>query len=267
MKSKTPLMGLVVGMVLVFWSINQSGDLSSFYDFPSIVITVFGSFSALVISFPIKSILKIPIMIKKLISSPPNNRKELVTIFTDLARKARKDGLLALEDDISAIDNEFLVSGLQMVIDGVEPDNIKEIMESKLDALEDRHRSGQAVFSKWGEFAPAFGMIGTLIGLVVMLAELEDPSTIGSGMSVALITTFYGSLLANMIFIPIASNLAVQTDEEIYTGEMIIDGVLAIQRGSNPRVVEDKLLTYLSPAEKKELANAADVSKEATSYE
>lgn len=267
MKNKTPLIGIVVGMVLVFWSIDQSGELFNFYDFPAIVITVFGSFSALIISFPIKSILKIPIMIKKLISSPPNNRKELVTIFTDLARKARKDGLLALEDDISAIDNEFLVSGLQMVIDGVEPDNIKEIMESKLDALEDRHRSGQAVFSKWGEFAPAFGMIGTLIGLVVMLAELEDPSMIGSGMSVALITTFYGSLLANMIFIPIASNLAVQTDEEIYTGEMIIDGVLAIQRGSNPRVVEDKLLTYLSPVEKKELANAADLTKEASNYE
>ena len=267
MKNKTPLIGIVVGMLLVFWSINQSGDLSSFYDFPSIVITVFGSFAAVVISFPIKSILRMPIIMKKLISSPPNNRKELVTIFSDLARKARKDGLLALEDDISAIDNDFLVSGLQMVIDGVEPDNIKEIMESKLDALEDRHRSGQAVFSKWGEFAPAFGMIGTLIGLVVMLAELEDPRTIGSGMSVALITTFYGSLLANLVFLPIASNLSAQTDEEVYTGEMVIDGVLAIQGGSNPRVVEDKLLTYLSPTEQKQLFDATDLTKEATNYE
>lgn len=267
MKSKTPLIGTIVGMALVLWSINQSGDLANFYDLPSIVITVFGSFAALVISFPIESVLKMPIMMKKLISSSPNNRKEIVTIFSDLARKARKDGLLALEDDISSIENKFLVSGLQMVIDGVEPDNIREIMELKLDALEARHRSGQAVFLKWGELAPAFGMIGTLIGLVVMLAELDDPSTIGSGMAVALITTFYGALLANLVLIPIASNLSAQTDEEISTGEMIIDGVLAIQGGSNPRVIEDKLITYLSPVEQKELSNAANLTKEATNYE
>ena len=266
-KSLSPIIGLVTGFILIIWAINQSGDLSMFFDFPSVAITLGGSFAALLVSFPMKTIAKIPIVLTRLISSPKDNKKELVTLFTNLSRKARQDGLLALDEEIANIDNEFLVSGLQMVIDGVEPDIIREILELKLDALENRHRSGQSIFSKWGELAPAFGMIGTLIGLVVMLAELDDPTKIGSGMAVALITTFYGSLMANLIFIPIATNLGVQTDKEIYTGEMIIDGVLEIQAGSNPRIVEEKLLAYLSTVEKKELAANADGENEVPSYE
>ncbi len=162
------------------------------------------------------------------------------------------NGLLALEDDIYNLEDELLIMGLQMVVDGVEPDTIKEILELDLDTTERRHRAGQEVFEKWGgELAPAFGMLGTLIGLIIMLSKLDDPSTIGTGMATALLTTFYGSLFANLIFIPIASNLSVQTDEELFTGQMIIEGVLEIQAGSNPRLLEEKLMTYLSPADQK----------------
>jgi len=185
-----------------------------------------------------------------LLSSPGNERTELVSLFAELSRKARKDGLLALEDELGKIDNPFLVSGLQLVIDGVEPDSIRDILELKAETIERRHSTGQAVFLKWGELAPAFGMIGTLIGLIIMLSQLDDPSTIGSGMATALLTTFYGSLMANLVFIPIASNLKVQTDEELFTAQMIIEGVLEIQAGTNPRLLEEKLVLYLTPKDK-----------------
>lgn len=259
-KNNMPIIGLILGIALVIWSITMSGDILNFVDFPSIVITILGSFCALMISFPLKALKRVPKLLKALLNPPKDHRKALVIQFTDLARKARKDGLLALEDDIRQIDDELLVSGMQMVVDGVEPETIEEIMRLKLDAIEQRHRVGQKVFIKWGELAPAFGMIGTLIGLILMLSQLDDPSTIGTGMATALLTTFYGALLANLVFIPVASNLGEQTDEEVFTGEMIIEGVLSIQAGNNPRILEEKLITYLSSAEQASLKQESEMS-------
>lgn len=252
-RSYSAVAGLISGIILVVWSIDSSGDLSMFWDVPSVLITIGGSFAALVVSFPFKNIKSMPSMLKLLLVSPHDNREELLELLTSLARKSRKEGLLALEDDISQLDNEFLASGLQMVVDGVEPDSLKELMELKMDTMERRHRSGQSVFLKWGDLAPGFGMIGTLIGLVVMLVDLDDPSAIGVGMAVALTTTFYGSFLANMVFLPIASNLSEQTDEELFTNEMILDGILQIQAGTNPRLLEERLLAYLEPKQQKKI--------------
>ncbi|OLS03765.1 motility protein A [Tissierella creatinophila] len=266
-KNMLPLIGLVSGAALVVWSILIAGDIMSFLDTPSIIITVFGSFAALMISFPFKTLLNIPKVMKVLLSDPKDKRVDLVNLFAELSRKARKDGLLALENDIETIHNEYMIEGLKMVIDGVEPDTIKEIMELKLDTMERRHRSGQEVFEKWAELAPAFGMLGTLIGLVIMLSGLDDPDAIGPGMATALLTTFYGSLLANLIFIPMASNLSLQTDEEVFTGEMVIDGILQIQAGANPRLLEEKLKTYLSTDELKLLSSEKEDEVGAASYE
>ena len=252
-KNITPIIGLVLGMALVIWSIMMDSEISNFVHIPSIIITVFGSFCALIISFPPDTLKNLPNTFKALLFTPKRDNKELVLLFSRLARKARKEGLLALEDDINNMNDDFLISGLQMVVDGVEPDNIREILETKLDAVERRQRMGQSVLLKWSELAPAYGMLGTLIGLIIMLTKLDDPSTIGAGMATALITTFYGSLCANLIFIPIATNLGEQTDEEMFTGQMIIDGILEIQAGSNPRLLEEKLMTYLSPSEQKTL--------------
>lgn len=266
-KNMLPLIGLVSGAALIVWSILIAGDIRSFFDAPSITITVFGSFAALMISFPFKTLLNIPKVMKVLLSDPKDKRVDLVNLFAELSRKARKDGLLALENDIETIHNEYMIEGLKMVIDGVEPDTIKEVMELKLDTMERRHRSGQEVFEKWAELAPAFGMLGTLIGLVIMLSGLDDPDAIGPGMATALLTTFYGSLLANLIFIPMASNLSLQTDEEVFTGEMVIDGILQIQAGANPRLLEEKLKTYLSTDELKLLSSEKEDEVGAASYE
>ncbi len=266
-KNIWPTIGLITGIIVIIWSIKIAGEDVSFVDIPSVLITFIGSFCAILISFPFKSIIKIPSVLKTLLFMPKDDRVTIVQLFGDLSRKARQNGLLSLEDDIEGLDNDLLATGLQMVVDGVEADRIREILELELDSIERRHRIGQDVFSKWGELAPGFGMLGTLIGLIIMLSKLDDPSIIGSGMATALLTTFYGSLSANLLFLPIASNLKLQTDEEIFTGELIIDGVLEIQIGSNPRIIEEKLVTYLSPAERKSFEDDVELLREASSYE
>lgn len=262
-----PTVGLAAGSAVIVWSILISGSLKSFWNLPSILITIVGSFCALLISFPFKTIAKIPNVMKILLLSPKDDRVGLLKLFADLSQKARQNGLLSLEDDISSMDNELLSTGIQMVVDGMDADSIREILELNLNAIERRHRIGQEVFAKWGDLAPGFGMLGTLIGLIIMLGELDDPSTIGIGMATALITTFYGSLAANLFFLPIANNLKAQTDEEMFTGELIIDGILEIQAGSNPRLIEEKLSSYLSFEEKQILDKETGNYREASSYE
>ena len=267
-KNFTAIIGLVAGMAVIITSILTSGDMRSFLSLSAILVTVLGSFFALLISFPLEELKKIPKMLKMLTNTPDNDRKGLIELFSNLARKARRDGLLALEDDLEEMEDEFVVSGIQMVVDGIEPDIIREILTLKMETVERRHRMGQNIFSKWGELSPAFGMLGTLIGLIVMLADLQDATAIGTGMAVALVTTFYGSLMANLVFIPIASNLSVQTDEEVFTKEMAIEGILEIQAGTNPRILEEKLTTYLSPDELAKLKEEKDTeSSGAEAYE
>ena len=248
-----PAIGLVVGTVLIIIAISSNSGLGQFFDGPSLIITLFGSFSALLISFPMSALKKVPSLLKMLLVTPDDDRQALVDTITYLAKKSRTEGVLAIEDEIKELDNRVLVYGLQMVVDGTEFDTIEEILNVEMEQTEDRHSIGQQVFLKWGESAPAFGMIGTLIGLIAMLGDLQDPSLIGTGMATALLTTFYGSFLANMIFLPIAKNLEVQTANEMKTHEMIIEGVLALQRGDNPRLIEQKLQSFISQADQKKV--------------
>lgn len=267
-KNLVPIFGLVGGFGLVVFSISLNGNIRNFVEPGSLMITVLGSFCALLISFPLKVLLKIPGIVKMLVREPEDDRKSLITFFSDMARKARKEGLLALEDEMLEVDDEFIASGIQMIVDGIEPEVIRNILELKIETTERRHREGQEVFKKWGELAPAFGMLGTLMGLIVMLAKLDDPNAIGSGMAVALITTFYGSLMANMVFLPIANNLSIQTEEEMFTKEMVLEGILEIQAGTNPRILEEKLMTYLSPEENLKIKEEREIPpKEAGIYE
>lgn len=262
-----PIIGAILGIILIIWAITSTGEVVNFVDGSALIITLFGSLCALMISFPLETLKNIPRILRVLLLTHQEDRGELVVFFIELSKKARMEGLLALEDNIEETDNELLSLGLQMVIDGIEPDVIRDTLELKLDTTEERHRIGQEVFEKWGELAPAFGMLGTLIGLIIMLSGLDDPSSIGTGMATALITTFYGSFLANLIFIPIASNLGFQTDQEIYTGEMIVDGILEIQAGTNPRLVEERLITYLSAKERRQLSEREEGMEEAELYE
>ena len=161
------------------------------------------------------------------------------------AEVARRDGILALENVAGNIKDPFLVSGIQMAVDGTDPELIESILMSDLDAVEARHAEGKALFDNVGRFAPAFGMIGTLIGLVIMLQNMSDPSAIGPAMAVALLTTMYGAVLANLFALPMAEKLGVRSRKEVLLRMVIIKGVMSIQSGDNPRIVEQKLKTFL----------------------
>lgn len=251
-KNLYPLVAMFAGVTLVLISIAMSGNLMSFWSLSSLIITIMGSLCALAISYPLEDLKTIPAALKKITENSEANLFELVELFTELARKARKDGLLALEDQLDHIEDEFIVRCVRMVIDGMEPEVIKHVMEIEIETTQDRHKVAQDIFQTWGELAPAFGMIGTLIGLIVMLSRLEDASAIGSGMAVALVTTFYGSFFANLVLLPIATNLRIKTRTEIYRREMIVVGIMEIQSGTNPRVLEEMILTYLNPKERRE---------------
>lgn len=253
-KLLSPLIGIFIGIFLVFAAISSSGPLGGFIDIPSIVITFFGSMSAVFISFPLSDFSKFPKIIKELMIDEDDNRVELVQSFIELSKKSRVHGILSIEEDIQTTNNKMLQNGLQMVIDGKDGESVREQLELEIDLTEDKYKSAPSILSKWGEYAPAFGMIGTLIGLIVMLGELNDPSTIGSGMATALVTTFYGTVLANLVFLPLASNLEQLAAEKIVTSEIVLEGVISIQEGQSPRDIEEKLKTFLTTKELSEIA-------------
>ncbi|MFD3157475.1 motility protein A [Haloimpatiens sp. FM7330] len=250
--------GLIAGFLAITMGIVTGGEgsiavkLKTFFDIGSIFITVGGSFFALLVNYPlgqIKKLMKINIQAFK---EPNVDGADNIAKFINLSRKARREGLLSLEDSIQEIDDTFLKKGLQMVVDGIEPETIKDVMELEISEMERRHNMGAGLFKSWGAYAPAFGMIGTLIGLIQMLAgNMSDASALSSGMSKALITTFYGSLMANVVLNPIAANLGYKTEIEVSNREMMLEGILAIQSGVNPRIVEEKLISYLPPEGRK----------------
>lgn len=256
------LIGIISGFAMVIWGMMGDSGLGIFWDFPSVVITVGGSFSALLITYSLEDMKSVGKIFFQSMRDTKISTKDLITIFSEISKKARKEGLLALENELSKIEDEFMKKGLQMVVDGIEPDTVKEILELEIDEMERRHASGANIFKTWGGYAPAFGMIGTLIGLIQMLANLTDSSNIASGMAVALITTFYGAIMANVILNPISVNLKLKSAKEASIRELIIEGILSIQSGVNPRIVEEKLATYLSPKERLEYLRNQVNSKE-----
>lgn len=246
--------GFFAGVFVILWGILINSPLSVFYDFASVVITLLGSLMAVAINYPFSEFKRLFKVILKTFKGMNMSNFETISLFANLSRKARREGLLSLEDEVNEIEDKYLKKGLQMVIDGIEPETIRNIMELEIDEMVKRHGVGQNMLKSWAAYAPAFGMIGTLIGLIQMLVSLEDSSKIASGMAVALITTFYGSVLANLVFTPMASKLALKTEIEASGREMMLEGMIAIQSGVNPRIVEDKLLCYLSPKDREKYA-------------
>ena len=169
-----------------------------------------------------------------------------------IANIARREGILALEESVSQMDDPFLKKGIMLIVDGSDPELVRSIMETELDFIHERHTQGQAVLLQMSAYSPAFGMIGTLIGLINMLAKLDDPSSLGPGMATALVTTFYGSMLANMVFTPLAKKLGVMSSEEYLRKELVLEGILSIQDGENPRIIREKLNAFLSHSQLRE---------------
>lgn len=245
--------GIVCGLAMVVWGMMGKSGLMIFFDLQSLAITIGGSFCALLVSYSLGDIKRVGTLIFQSTKESEESSVKLVQDFSEISKKARKEGLLSLEDNINELNDEFMKKGLQMVVDGIEPETISDILELEIEQMGERHKVGIGLMRTWGEYAPAFGMVGTLIGLIKMLANLGgDVSAIAEGMSVSLITTFYGALFANLLFLPIANNLELKSNQEIKMKEMMLEGILAIQSGVNPRIVEEKLITYMSPTDKKE---------------
>ncbi len=233
-------------------AIIMGGDLGIFISLEGFMITVGGTMAATLVNYPMSRILTVLKVLRVAFNESTEDLHFILRVLVDMSEKARRDGLLALEEEAEALEDQFIKDAVQMVVDGTEPDVIKEMLESQIEIQQARHREGQGVFSTMGAFSPAFGMIGTLIGLITMLSDLDNPDAVGPGMSVALITTLYGVVMANLIFLPIAGKLKVKSMEEMYKNEMILEGILAVQRGENPRIVQQRLITFLSPEKRNE---------------
>lgn len=244
------LIGLFGSITLVLGSIMLGGSLTAFVDIPSIGIVLGGGSMTVLTSMPLGPVLGTFKVITKAIFVQLPDPKSLVTQMVEFAVVARRDGILALESKIEPTTHPFVASGIRMAVDGTDPELVEKLMTAEIESLADRHKKGRQVVELFGKYAPAYGMIGTLIGLVQMLGNLSDPSTIGPNMAVALLTTLYGALIANAVCLPLADKLAYYSRQELSACTMILQGVLAIQSGDNPRVVEQKLGVFLPPKDR-----------------
>jgi chemotaxis protein MotA len=250
--------GLAIAVVAIFLSIIMGGgNPASLINIPSILVVFGGTTGAIVASFPLASVLKTHTIFLKAIFGEKNDALGTIKTLVQYAEIARRDGILSLESHIEDLKDPFIVRGIKMAVDGTDPELIRTIMDTELEASMERHAQGKAILDTTGKMAPAFGMIGTLIGLIFMLQSMDDPAAIGPGMAVALITTMYGAIIANVITGPIAEKLGANDADEVLVKTIIIAGVMSIQSGDNPRVVESKLLTYLPPAQRSEVEQAA----------
>ncbi|SET95300.1 chemotaxis protein MotA [Lacrimispora sphenoides] len=243
------IVGWVLGIVLIIYGIGAD-KLVNFLDMPSVIIVVGGTVAALIASFPFKTLAQIPKHIGIMISSNRYNSEAVIHTLVDMAKTARKKGLLVLEEQAATIKDPFLKQSVMLIVDAMDAEKIREMLESEVAAMIDRHEQDVSIYDRGSGVAPAFGMIGTLVGLVNMLKSMDmsgnGSNSLGADMSVALITTFYGCILAHLLFNPMGKKLRIRNEEEVLYKQIIIEGVLSIQAGDNPKYLEEKLLSYLS---------------------
>ncbi len=240
------IIGIVSGIGFVLATILMGSGLGLFINIPSVLIVVGGTVAATLIAYPLKDFLKVIGMAIRVFMFKIDKPEELITKLVEISNKARKGGLLSIEGDIKDTPDPYEASALQMPVVGVKTADIAAIMQKKMTLIQKDHKIGWSIFGSMGSYAPAFGMVGTLIGLGQMLANLDDPSTIGPKMAVAMITTFYGAVLANLFFIPMSDKLKLRSGEEITNMNLLFEGVVSIREGEHPRMLEDKLNVYLS---------------------
>jgi chemotaxis protein MotA len=244
------VLGIISAFGLVCIAIFMGGGLQLFINIPALMIVVGGTLGATMINYPLKDVFGVFKVVKKALFAKNMSVNELIKRFVTFAQKSRKEGILALEGEMKDVSDEFLRKGVQLAIDGLEPQEIGDILETEVDFVRSRHQLGAEIFSTMGTFSPALGMIGTLIGLVQMLQTMDDPSRIGPAMAVALLTTFYGSIMANIVCLPIAGKLKTRSKEEVLTKEMAIQGIASLSNGDNPRILEQKLQAFIPPSQR-----------------
>jgi chemotaxis protein MotA len=221
-----------------------------YLDPPSFMIVIIGSFLAMVAASPLQRSIGMWRYIRLVLNVQSYNKDAIISQLVQFADSARKEGLLSLDDALNDVADDFLRSGLRLVVDGTDPDVIKRILYTNITQIENRHQDGIEFFNTWSKISPALGMIGTLLGLIGMLANLEDTASVGPNMAVALVTTLYGSMFANLVLIPIKTKLEDRDKQEMLVKEIMVQGILSIQAGDNPRILEDKLYTFLPPKER-----------------
>lgn len=242
------LIGVVIAWGLVAGAIPLGGmSFTSFIDPPSIAIVIGGTIGATLMNYPLEKVLGAGGIAKKVFSYKLIDPKAVIVQMVDFSNRARREGILALEEAAASTDNPFLKKGVQLAVDGEDPAAIENILDNEIGYLKDRHKSGAEVFITMATYSPAMGLIGTLIGLVGMLQNMSDPSSIGPAMAVAILTTFYGALLANLVFNPIAGKVRTRSAQEVLVWELTKEGVLSIAAGDNPRMVEQRLNAFLAP--------------------
>ncbi|WP_337018356.1 flagellar motor protein MotP [Oceanobacillus massiliensis] len=258
----TPI-GITLGFIMIMLAIltnSGTGGLASFADIPSIFVVIGGLIASMLITFKKEQIKMTGKVLKEAFNKNDMQLPELIHLFIRLSERARREGILALENELEDVEDPFIRKGILLAVDGIEPEVITDIMNAEITAMEDRHYKGRLLFEKAADYAPAWGMIGTLIGLVLMLNTLSDPSTLGPSMAVALLTTLYGTVLANLVFTPMAGKLEAKTEEEIFTKQIIIEGIIGVQSGQNPRILEEKLGAFLTNDTTKRKVNEESAS-------
>ena len=247
------LLGLILCFGMVIFGIISNagvGGVKYFFDAPSAIITFGGAFSAILASTTMADFVGGLKSFSLAIKTTSFDVTAIIRKIIDLSNVARKEGLLSLEEAAGDLEDEFLKKGILLVVDGTDPELVRAIMETELISMNDRHKSNISFWEDVATMGPAWGMIGTLIGLILMLQNMSDPSSIGPSMAVALITTLYGSLLANWVCTPVASKLKTNNNTEMQAKEIMIEGLLSIQAGENPRVIEEKLKSFLAPKDR-----------------
>jgi chemotaxis protein MotA len=242
--------GVIAAVVIIVGAIVIGGPIGAFIDIPSILVVVGGTVACLFVAFPARLLLATGKVAKAAITSKPKRASEMLRMIQEMANVARRDGVLALESMSANLDDDFVRKGVELVVDGHGPEAVEEVLFTEIDKVEERHALGADIFETVGAISPAMGMIGTLIGLVQMLQNLSDPSNIGPAMAVALITTFYGALIANVVAIPVAKKLRSRSKQEVDEKTLVANGLIAIVKGESPRFVLDRLNASLPPADR-----------------
>lgn len=241
------LLGIIVAGCLVLGSIVIGGAWAWFINYPAMMIVIGGTLGATLINYPVSDLVSVFKVTKTAFRHRSLNPMGMIPMMVKFAKKARREGILSFEAALKEVEDPFMSRGIQMAIDGMDAQAIEEVLSTEIMWSEERHRLGAEIFATMGTFAPAVGMLGTIIGLIQMLMQMTDPTAIGAPMAVALLTTFYGTLLSNLLFLPISGKLKVRSKQEVLAKQMALQGILAIQLGDNHRIVEQKLKAFIAP--------------------
>lgn len=257
------LIGLLAAFGMFFWSLytGSGGNIAPYWDTPSAILVIGGALFVVLITQAMDRFLAFFSIVKETFFVRHTSVAEVIEQIVQLGEQARREGVLSLERNLPEITDDFMRYGVQLVVDGTAGDEIEKIMTSELEAMDQRHGHGKAILDLLAKYAPAFGMIGTLLGLVAMLMNMDDPKKIGPGMAVAILTTLYGAVIANMVCLPLSDKLSYRHDEEMLLRTVMLKGILSLQAGDNPRITQAKLAVYI-PARRRAMLNSGGNNRE-----